>query len=52
MTRPDYVEGESDIDIMVELHGYLGYGFIELAEKLEYILQKKVDLVSRDGLKP
>jgi predicted nucleotidyltransferase len=37
---------------MVELHGYLGYGFIELAEKLEYILQKKVDLVSRDGLKP
>ncbi|MCW3109402.1 MAG: polymerase beta domain protein region [Segetibacter sp.] len=52
VTRSDYNPSESDIDIMVEFSGDMGYEFIELAEELERLLQKKVDLVSRNALKP
>lgn len=52
VTRVDYNPFESDIDIMVELTGDVGYEFIELAEELERLLHKKVDLISRNALKP
>jgi len=44
---------DSDIDIMVELGtDHLGLRFIDLAEDLEKILEHKVDLVSKDAIKP
>ena len=41
---------ESDIDILVELNGPIGLKFFVLADDLEKILGKKVDLVSKNGL--
>ncbi len=43
---------ESDIDILVEFNGPIGWDFIELNEYLELIIGKKVDLVSIKALKP
>jgi uncharacterized protein len=45
--RPD-----SDVDLLVEFDGPVGVEFIDLAEQLESILQRRVDLVSREGIKP
>lgn len=42
----------SDIDIMVELNPPIGMEFIHLCFELEKILNRKVDLVSRNGIKP
>ena len=50
-SRGDQTE-ESDIDILIDYHGKMGYNFIELAEELERITGKKVDLVSKKALKP
>lgn len=50
-----YVRGEesdkSDIDILVEFYGPIGWGFIDLKEFLEKILCKNVDLVTIKALK-
>ena len=43
---------ESDIDILVEVDPSIGLRFVTLAERLEAELGRKVDLVSRRGLKP
>ena len=42
---------ESDIDIIVDFNGKIGIEFIDLADYIESTLQKKVDLVSRKGIK-
>lgn len=42
---------ESDIDILVEFERPIGSAFIDLADELELILNLKVDLVSKKGLK-
>ena len=42
----------SDIDILVEFDGKIGSRFITLAEELESSLKNRVDLVSRNGIKP
>lgn len=42
----------SDIDILVSLSAPMGIEFIDLADELETITGKKVDLVSREALKP
>ncbi len=42
----------SDIDIMIDYEGQMGLEFIDLADELEDILQSKVDLVSRQAIKP
>lgn len=42
----------SDIDILVELNGKIGSRFIDLAEMIETALGRKVDLVSKNGIKP
>jgi predicted nucleotidyltransferase len=51
-----YVRGEakeqSDINIMVELYEPIGWDFIELKEYLETILEKRVDLITNEALKP
>jgi predicted nucleotidyltransferase len=45
--RPD-----SDIDIVVDFNQPIGIEFIDLADELEELLQRKVDLVSKAGIKP
>lgn len=42
----------SDIDIMVDFSRPIGIEFIDLADELEIQLNRKVDLVSRKGIKP
>ena len=50
VSRNDFNE-TSDIDILVDFNRNIGIEFIDLAEELEAILHKKVDLVSRNGVK-
>ncbi|WP_461453440.1 nucleotidyltransferase family protein [Mucilaginibacter sp.] len=50
IVRDDFTE-ESDIDIIVEFNGKIGIEFVTLAEELEQKLNRKVDLVSRGGIK-
>jgi predicted nucleotidyltransferase len=50
-TREDFTE-DSDIDILIDYEEPLGIEFIDLAEELEKILNHKVDLVSKNGVKP
>ena len=50
-TRDDFYE-DSDIDILIDYNQPIGIEFIDLAEELEKILGRKVDLVSRNGVKP
>jgi predicted nucleotidyltransferase len=51
-----YARGEqkddSDIDILVEFSEPIGLEFVELKEYLEDVLNKKVDLVTVNALKP
>lgn len=42
---------ESDIDLLVEFNAKIGSDFILLAEEIERRLGRKVDLVSKKGLK-
>ena len=42
---------ESDVDLLVEFNSKIGSGFITLASEIEVALGKKVDLVSRKGIK-
>ena len=51
VTRDDFTD-ESDIDILVDFYRPIGIEFIDLADELEQLLHRKVDLVSRNGLKP
>ena len=50
-TREDFTE-DSDIDILIDYEQPLGIEFIDLANELEKILNHKVDLVSKNGVKP
>lgn len=45
--RPD-----SDVDIMVEFDTSKDYDFLDLAEELQQLLKRKVDLVVRKGVRP
>jgi predicted nucleotidyltransferase len=49
--RTDFTP-ESDIDLIVEFDQPVGISFIDLADFLELKMQTKVDLVSRNGIKP
>ena len=49
--REDF-KNDSDIDILIDYDQPLGIAFIDLAEELEKILNCKVDLVSKNGIKP
>lgn len=42
----------SDVDILVEFDKPIGVEFIDLALELETLLNEKVDLVSKNGIKP
>ncbi len=51
IVRNDFTD-ESDIDIVVDFSQPIGIEFIDLANELERLLDRKVDLVSKDGIKP
>lgn len=42
----------SDIDILVDFQKPIGVEFIDLANELEKLLNAKVDLVSKNGIRP
>jgi len=50
-TREDFQE-DSDIDILIDYDKPMGIEFVDLADELEKILKRKVDLVSKNGVKP
>jgi predicted nucleotidyltransferase len=50
IVRDDY-SLSSDIDIIVDFDRPIGIEFVDLADYMEKRLQKKVDLVSRQGVK-
>ncbi|WP_375579789.1 nucleotidyltransferase family protein [Marivirga tractuosa] len=50
-SREDQNEN-SDLDILVEFDGKIGVKFIDLADELEKAVGFKVDLVSKNGIKP
>ena len=51
-SRNEHIAGKSDLDIMVDFSQPIGLAFVDLADELEGLLQLKVDLVSRGGIKP
>lgn len=51
IVRDDFTE-KSDVDIIVDFSRPIGIEFIDLANYIESKLSKKVDLVSRKGVKP
>jgi predicted nucleotidyltransferase len=50
--RGDF-DDNSDIDILVDFSGSIdGFAYIRLAHELEDAFASKIDLVSREGIKP
>jgi predicted nucleotidyltransferase len=52
IVRGDFSPSTSDIDIIVDFSRPIGIEFIDLANYLENTFHRKVDLVSRSGIKP
>jgi len=52
VVRQDFSETTSDLDILVDFKAPVGIEFIQLADYLEKALNIKVDLVSKNGVKP
>jgi len=42
----------SDVDVLVEFNDKIGIRFIDLADEIENLLNQKVDLVSKNAVKP
>jgi len=42
---------DSDVDIIVEFNDKIGLRFVDLANDLEKLIERKVDLVSKKGIK-
>src|SRR5687767_5989436 len=51
IVRDDFSSAKSDVDIIVEFSQPVGIEFIDLADYLEFQIKRKVDLVSRNGIK-
>ncbi|MCD8741888.1 nucleotidyltransferase family protein [Mucilaginibacter roseus] len=51
VVRNDFNE-TSDVDIIVDFNKPIGIEFITLADELEARLKRKIDLVSKNGIKP
>lgn len=51
VVRDDFSEGKSDIDIIVDFSKPIGIEFIDLANFLEDTFKRKIDLVSKNGIK-
>jgi len=50
VVRDDF-NSSSDIDIIVDFNRPIGIEFVDLAEYIEGKLQRRVDLVSKNGIK-
>ncbi len=50
-TRNDFTP-QSDVDVMVEFQGPIGLKVVNLADEIEQLLKKKIDLVPKDAIKP
>jgi predicted nucleotidyltransferase len=50
--RDDFNVNSSDIDVLVEFNGDIGWEFFDLENELSGLMGKKVDLVSKAALKP
>ena len=50
-TRNDYTD-KSDVDLLVEVDAKIGLGIVTLADELEKLLGKKVDLSTTRQIKP
>ena len=51
IVRDDFSAAKSDIDIIVDFSKPVGIEFIDLANFLESQIKRRVDLVSRKGIK-
>jgi len=51
IVRDDFSPKNSDVDIVVDFSQPIGIEFIDMSELLEKELNRKVDVVSRKGLK-
>jgi len=51
VVRDDFVPTKSDIDVVVDFSKPIGIEFVALAEYLEEKFDRKVDLVSKNGIK-
>ena len=51
VVRDDFSDLKSDIDIIVDFSKPVGIEFVDLAEFLESHINRKIDLVSRKGIK-
>lgn len=51
IVRDDFNPSTSDIDIIVDFSKPIGIEFIDLADFIEQKLKKRIDLVSRKGIK-
>jgi uncharacterized protein len=49
--RDEQIE-RSDIDILVDLEEPIGLLFVHLSNYLEVILETKIDLITKDAIKP
>lgn len=45
-------DAESDVDLLIETDRSLGLNFFDLEEKLQSIVQTKVDVIMKKGLRP
>jgi len=49
--RDDFSPSSSDIDIIIDFKQPIGIEFVDIADLLERELNRKVDLVSRNGIR-
>jgi len=52
VVRDDFDPQHSDVDILVEFDGDIGWDFFDLEDELSQLLGRKVDLVSRRAIRP
>jgi len=51
VVRTDFSSAKSDIDIIVDFSRPVGIEFIDLADLLETTFKRKIDLISKKGIK-
>jgi predicted nucleotidyltransferase len=42
----------SDVDVLIQLNDSIGWDIVTLADELESLLGEKVDLITREAIKP
>ncbi|MEX0813721.1 MAG: nucleotidyltransferase domain-containing protein [Chitinophagales bacterium] len=53
LTRDDFEEGKSDVDILVELNGDMDWNYFDLVWELNKLFPElKVDVVSQNAIQP